>query len=289
MKPAPFDYFAPTERSEALALLAQHGDEAKVLAGGQSLMPMLNMRLATPQVIVDINRIATLDHLTPHIDGSLAIGALTRQRRLERAVLVRDQHPVLAAALPLIGHFQIRNRGTLGGSLVHADPAAELPAVCVALEAEFVVQKATSQRVIAAEDFFLTYLTTTIEPDELLTEIRLPAWPVHWGWDVQEVCRRAGDFALAGAIALLHVDADDICQAVRLILFGIADAPLRMHHAEAALHNQRVDDNALREVEQLVATQLEPESDLHASAAYRKEVGGVLARRTLAQALKRAR
>lgn len=288
MKPAPFDYFAPTELSEALALLAQHGDAAKILAGGQSLMPMLNMRLATPQVIIDINRLVALDHLTPQADGGLTIGALTRQRRLEHAALVRDQHPVLAAALPLIGHFQIRNRGTFGGSLVHADPAAELPAVCVALQAEFVVQKAASQRVIAAEDFFLTYLTTAIEPDELLTEICLPAWPSHWGWDVQEVCHRAGDFALAGAVALLHVDADDVCQDTRLTLFGVADAPLRMRQAEAALHNRRVDDDALREVEQLVAAQLEPESDLHASAAYRKEVGGVMARRTLAQALKRA-
>lgn len=289
MKPASFDYVAPTELSTALDLLAQHGDEAKILAGGQSLMPMLNMRLATPQIMIDINRIAALDHITPRADGGLAIGALTRQRHLERTALVREHHPVLAAALPLIGHFQIRNRGTIGGSLVHADPAAELPAVCVALQAEFVVQKAASQRVIAAEDFFLTYLTTALEPDELLTEIRLPAWPSHWGWDVQEVCRRHGDFALAGAVALLHVDADDVCQAARLTLFGVADLPLCMRQAEAALHNRRVDDEALREVEHLVASALDPESDLHASAAYRKEVGGVMARRTLAQALARAR
>jgi CO/xanthine dehydrogenase FAD-binding subunit len=289
MKPAPFDYVAPSELSEALDLLAQHGDAAKVLAGGQSLMPMLNMRLATPQVMIDINRIAALQHITPQVDGGLVIGALTRQRHLERTALVRDQHPVLATALPLIGHFQIRNRGTIGGSLVHADPAAELPAVCVALQAEFVLQKAASQRVIAAQDFFLTYLSTAIEPDEMLTEIRLPAWPSHWGWEVQEVCRRQGDFALAGAVALLHVDAHDICQDARLTLFGVGDVPLRMRQAEAALHNRRVDDTALREVEQLVAEALEPESDLHASAAYRKEVGGVMARRTLAQALARAR
>lgn len=289
MKPASFDYVAPNELSEALELLAQHGDAAKVLAGGQSLMPMLNMRLATPQVMIDINRIAALDHITPQLDGGLAIGALTRQRRLERDALVHDQYPVLAAALPLIGHFQIRNRGTIGGSLVHADPAAELPAVCVALQAEFVVQKATGQRVIAAEDFFLTYLTAAIEPDELLTEIRLPAWPSYWGWDVQEMCRRHGDFALAGAVALLHVDADDICQGVRLTLFGVGDVPLRMQQVEAALYNWRVDDEVLRDVEQLVAEALEPESDLHASAAYRKEVGGVMARRSLARAFTRAR
>ncbi|MCZ6876120.1 MAG: xanthine dehydrogenase family protein subunit M [bacterium] len=289
MKPAPFDYFAPAELSEALALLAQHGDEAKILAGGQSLMPMLNMRLATPQVVIDINRIATLEHITPRLDGGLTIGALTRQRRLERAVLVRQQYPVVAAALPLIGHFQIRNRGTFGGSLVHADPAAELPAVCVALEADFVVQKATVQRVIAAEDFFVTYLTTAIEPDELLTEIRLPAWPSGWGWGVQEICRRAGDFALVGAVAMVRVDADDVCQAARLVLFGVDGVPLRVAQAEATLVGRRVEDEILREVEQLVTAQLDPESDLHASAAYRKEVGGVVARRTLAQALNRAR
>ena len=156
MKPAPFDYFAPTELSEALALLAQHGDEAKILAGGQSLMPMMNMRLAKPQVVVDVNRIAGLDAITPSPDGGLVIGALTRQRQLERSPVVQARHPVLAAALPLIGHVQIRNRGTIGGSLVHADPAAELPAVCVALDAELVVQNGARQRVLAAEDFFVT-------------------------------------------------------------------------------------------------------------------------------------
>jgi CO/xanthine dehydrogenase FAD-binding subunit len=250
---------------------------------------MLNMRLATPQVVVDVNRIAALDYLTPRPDGGLAIGALARQRQLERASLVQEQQPVLAAALPFIGHFQIRNRGTIGGSLVHSDPAAELPAVSVALEAEFVVQSAQGQRVVAAEDFFVTYLTTAIEPDEILTEIRLPAWPSAWGWGIQEVCRRAGDFALVGAVSLLQVDPDNVCQAVRLTLFGVDGTPVRMRRAEDALVGQRVDDNALREVEQIVAAELDPESDMHASTAYRKEVGGVMARRTLAQALDRAR
>ncbi len=289
MKPAPFDYFAPTELSEALALLAQHGDEAKILAGGQSLMPMMNMRLATPQVVIDVNRLPALDAITPSPAGGLVIGALARQRQLERSAVVQAQHPVLAAALPLIGHFQIRNRGTIGGSLVHADPAAELPAVCVALEAELVLQNAARQRVLAAKDFFVTYLTTAIEPDEILTEIRLPTWPSRWGWDVQEVCRREGDFALVGAVSLLQVDADDVCQAARIALFGVDGAPVRARRAEEALAGKRVEDGALREVEQLVASELDPESDIHASAAYRKEVGGVMARRTLAKALNRAR
>jgi CO/xanthine dehydrogenase FAD-binding subunit len=213
---------------------------------------------------------------------------LARQRQLERASLVQEQQPVLAAALPFIGHCQIRNRGTIGGSLVHSDPAAELPAVSVALEAEFVVQSAQDQRVVAAEDFFVTYLTTAIEPNEILTEIRLPAWPTAWGWGIQEVCRRAGDFALVGAVSLLQVNPDNVCQAVRLALFGVDGTPVRVRRAEDALMGQRVDDPALREVEQIVAAELDPESDLHASAAYRKEVGGVMARRTLAQALDRA-
>lgn len=289
MKPAPFDYVAPTELPEALALLAQYGDEAKILAGGQSLMPMMNMRLATPQVVIDINRIDALDYLVPQVDGGLSIGALTRQRQLERSALVRQRHPVLAAAMPLIGHFQIRNRGTLGGSLVHADPAAELPAVSVALGAEVVVQSAARQRVLAAEDFFVTYLTTAIEPDEMLTAIRLPAWPSGWGWAVQEVSRRSGDFALVGVVSLLQVDADDVCRAVRLVLFGVGGAPVRVPRAEDALVGRRVESDALRDVERIVAADLEPESDLHASAAYRKEVGGVMVRRTLAQALERAR
>lgn len=288
MKPAPFDYYAPTELAEALALLAEYGDEAKILAGGQSLMPMLNMRLSTPAVVVDINRLSELDYVTPRPDGGLAIGALTRQRQLERSPLVREPYPLLAAALPLIGHFQIRNRGTIGGSLVHADPAAELPAVCVALEAEFVVQSASDQRVLAAEDFFVTYLTTAIAPEEMLTEICLPAWPAHWGWDVQEVCRRQGDFALVGAISLLQIDANARCQAARLTLFGVDGTPVRPSQAEAALIGRQVNEEVLYEVASLVAADLDPESDIHASADYRKEVGGVMARRTLAQALERA-
>jgi CO/xanthine dehydrogenase FAD-binding subunit len=289
MKPAPFAYCAPTDLTEALALLAQYGDEAKILAGGQSLMPMMNMRLVRPQVIVDINRLAELAYMSLTPSGGLAIGALTRQRAMERSSLVHEHSPLVAAAMPLIGHFQIRNRGTLGGTLVHADPAAELPALSLVLEAEFVLSSATRQRVVQANDFFLTYLTTAIEPGELLTEIRLPAWQKEWGWGVQEVARREGDFAMVGAAALLHVDAHDVCQAVRLALFGVGGRPVRARRAEEALRGRRVDGAALSEVARVTAEELEPESDIHASAAYRKEVGGVLARRTLEAALGRAR
>lgn len=288
MKPAPFDYCAPTDLPAALDLIAQHGDEAKVLAGGQSLLALMNMRLARPPVVIDINRVAALDYMSQTPEGGFAIGALTRQRAVERSSVVREHNPLLAAVMPLIGHFQIRNRGTIGGSIVHADPAAELPALSLALEADFVLQSAEQERVIPAEEFFVSYLTTAVEPEEILTEIRLPAWRREWGWDVQEVSRRQGDFALVGAMAILHVDAGDTCQAVRLTLFGVGGTPVRLRKAEEILAGRRVDAEALAEVTTVVTEELEPESDIHASATYRKEVGGVLARRTLQRALSRA-
>lgn len=288
MKPAPFDYYAPTELGEALAILAEHGDDAKLLAGGQSLMPMMNMRLATPQVVVDINRIAGLDGIAPSPEGGLSIGAMARQRTVERSAVVRQRNPLLADAMPWIGHFQIRNRGTIGGSVVHADPAAELPAVLMALEAELVLRNAERERVVPADAFFETFLTTVTEADELLTEIRLPVWPMDWGWDIQEISRRQGDFALVGSVAVVQVDAADTCQAARLVLFGVGETPVRVHEAESRLVGQPLNDALLEEVAEIVADALEPEGDIHASAIYRKEVGGVMARRTLQRARSRA-
>jgi CO/xanthine dehydrogenase FAD-binding subunit len=289
MKPAPFEYFAPTDLAEALALLAQYGDEAKVLAGGQSLMPLMNMRLARPHVIIDINRIAERAYIAQTPEGGFAIGALTRQRAVERSSLVRDRQPLLAAAMPLIGHVQIRNRGTVGGSIVHADPAAELPALSLALEAEFVLQSATQQRVMKAEEFFVTYLTTAIEPVELLTEVRLPAWTRAWHWGLREVCRREGDFAIVGAVSLLQIDDNDTCQAARLTMFGVGGTPIRLRRAEEVLRGRLLDGKTLDEAAKVVSEELEPDADMHASAVYRKEVGGVLARRTLEMARKQAK
>ncbi len=284
MKPAPFDYYAPTALDEALSILAEHGDDAKLLAGGQSLMPMMNMRLATPQVVVDINRIAGLDGIAQTSGGGMAIGAMARQRTIERSGEVRQGNPLLADAMPLIGHFQIRNRGTIGGSVVHADPAAELPAVLLALDAELVLRNAERERIVPADAFFETFLTTVTEVDELLTEIRLPAWSSAWGWDIQEVSRRQGDFALVGSVAMVQVDDAEMCQAARLVLFGVGETPVRVHDAESRLIGQQLDDALLEEVAGIVADALEPEGDIHASAIYRKEVGGVMARRTLQQA-----
>ena len=288
MKPAPFDYYAPTAVDEVLSILAEHGDDAKLLAGGQSLMPMMNMRLATPHVVVDINRIAGLDGVRRASDGSLTIGAMTRQRTLERSHDIRQHCPLMADAMPLLGHFQIRNRGTIGGSVVHADPAAELPAVLLALDAELVLRHAERERIVPADAFFVTFLTTATEPDELLTEIRLPAWSAAWGWNIQEVSRRQGDFALVGSVAMLQVDDTETCCAARMVLFGVGDAPVRVTRAEASMIGQRLDDALLQEVAEMVTEALEPEGDIHASATYRKEVGGVMARRTLQQARLRA-
>jgi CO/xanthine dehydrogenase FAD-binding subunit len=288
MKPAPFEYFAPVDLAEALDLLARYGDEAKILAGGQSLIPLMNMRLARPGVIIDINRLSELTYISLGADGALAIGALTRQRAIERASLIQQHNPLLAAAMPYIGHFQIRTRGTIGGAIVHADPAAELPALSRALDAEFVLRSAKTQRVMNAADFFLSYLSTAIEPGEMLTEIRLPAWKPQWRWGFQEVCRREGDFALVGAVALLQLD-DAACQAARLIMFGVGGTPVRLQRAEEMLSGRQVDDRLLDAVAKVVAHELQPDSDIHASAEYRKEVGGVVARRALEAALGKAR
>jgi carbon-monoxide dehydrogenase medium subunit len=285
MKPAPFEYCAPTDKAEALDLLARYGDEAKILAGGQSLMPLMNMRLARPSLLVDINRLSALSHITFDANGALAIGALTRQRAIERASPIQTHYPLLAAVMPSLGHFQIRNRGTLGGSIVHADPAAELPALCLALEAEFVLHSSVQQRTIRAEDFFRSYLTTAIEPVEMLTEIRFPPWQAQWRWGFQEVCRRQGDFALVGAVAVLRIDNDAVCQAARLSLFGVGGTSVRPQRAEEMLSGQRLEGRVLDQLAKVVAAELEPDSDIHASAEYRREVGGVVARRAVEMAL----
>lgn len=285
MKPAPFEYFAPLELQEALDLLERYGDEAKILAGGQSLMPLMNLRLARPGLIIDINRLSGLDTITATPEGGLTIGALTRQRALERSKIVQEQNPILAAAMPLIGHFQIRNRGTIGGSLVHADPAAELPAVSLLLGAEFLLRSKSAVRVVPAAEFFLSYLTTAIRPAELLTEIRLPKWPSGEAWAVQEIARRKGDFALIGVALRAELDAVETVQKAVIVMFGVDSKPLRMERAEAILKGRRISEAFLRELSGVVAEELEPDSDIHASAAYRKEVGGVLVRRALESAL----
>ena len=285
MKPAKFEYFAPATLPEALDILHQHGEDAKILAGGQSFVPLLNMRLARPQVVIDINRISDLAYISPQPDNGLAIGALTRHRSIERSPPVADRLPLFAFAMPFIAHFQIRNRGTIGGSIAHADSAAEIPALSVALDAEFVLRSSEGERLAKAQSFFIGDLTTDLASDEILAEVRIPGKGPEWKWGFQEVCRREGDFALAGVVALVKLDDANSCQDARIVMFGMGGTPVRVQKAEDSLRGTRLSQEAFREVGAIVSEELDPVSDLHASREYRKEVGGVMARRALEMTL----
>jgi carbon-monoxide dehydrogenase medium subunit len=290
MKPPPFTYHRPTSLEEALDLLGDLGDEAKILAGGQSLLPVLSLRLAHPAHLVDINRLDGKLSQVGQADGHLTIGALVRQRAAETSPAVRAGAPLLAEALPFIGHTQIRNRGTVCGSLAHADPASELPAVALALDAEIVAQsRARGTRTIAADAFFRGYLTTALEPDELLTEFRLPAWPAGSGWSFQEVARRHGDFALVGVAAVVRLDQAGTCQDVRLAAIGAGPSAVRGRAAEAALRGQPFSPDGVTAAAQALGKEIDPASDVQATAAYRRHVAVVLARRALEEAAARAR
>ncbi len=284
MKPAPFEYFDPRELDEALERIESFGDEAKVLAGGQSLMPMLNLRLARPAAIIDINRLPGLDTFTP-ADGTLRLGALVRQRSLER--WASSHHPLLAAALRLVGHSAIRNRGTVAGNIAHADPASELPALLLCLDGAVVVRSRAGTRQIAAGDFFQGPLMTALRSDELVTETRWRLPDPGMGWGFHEVARRHGDFALVGAVAVITCHGGRIASA-RLAIFGAGSSAVRAPAAERALTGQVPSPTLLDEAAAAVSEGLDPQSDLHASAAYRRRVAGTLAARALTDALARA-
>lgn len=285
MKPAAFEYHAPTNLSDAVGLLAQFGEDARPLAGGQSLVPLMNFRLARPAHLVDLNGIAELNFLNTGGE-ELRIGSMTRQRQLERSSDVRTGWPLLREAAGYIGHVQIRNRGTVGGSLAHAFPSAELPVAMVTLEAEFVLRTAAGQRTIRAGDFFLSYMATVLEAGELLIEIRVPPSPARTGWAFQEVSRRYGDFALAGAAALVTVDDTGTITRTRLTLTGMT--PIRATKGEEVTLGEKPSESLFREAARQATANLEQDSDIHASAAYRRQVCGVLVRRALAQAALRA-
>lgn len=288
MKPARFDYAAPGSVGEAVTLLAQSGeDEIKVLAGGQSLMPLLNMRLARPQLLVDVSRLEELRYIRESGDV-LAIGAMTTKREIEESALVKSRQPLLHAATVLIGHPQIRNRGTVGGSMAQADPAAEYPAVALAMGAELVAQGPGGERCIRAEDFFVTYLTTALEPAELLTEVRIPVLPAGSGWAFQEVARRHGDFAMAGAAVTLRLQAGR-CADTRIVVFGVGDRAIRVAEAEQIVDGEAPDEALFERAGAKLAEVIEePLSDIHASAEYRRDLARVLTRRSLIEAASRA-
>jgi aerobic carbon-monoxide dehydrogenase medium subunit len=279
MKLPPVDYEAPKTISEAVELLAEHLDQASVLAGGQSLIPLLAMRLAHPAVLIDINGIAGLSGVSA-ADGWVAIGAMTREYAAEESGTVAGAVPLLAAALPLIGHEAIRNRGTIGGSLAHADPAAELPAVARALDAEFVVRSQSGMRVIPAADWFQGYLTTARRPDELLVEVRFPAAGRGTGISFQEVARRHGDFAIVGLAASLTLSGGAISDA-RLAFAGLSDVPVRAAGAEDLLVGERPSAGLFDEAARRATEDIHPPADLHGSSDYRKKVAAALVRRGL--------
>jgi carbon-monoxide dehydrogenase medium subunit len=286
MKAAAFDYHLPASVETAVEMLSELGDEAKVLAGGQSLVPVMAMRLGRPEHIIDVNRIGELAGVT-RSDGTVRVGALTRHRALERDEVIGDAVPLLARAAPLIGHFQIRNRGTLGGSLAHADPAAELTAVAVALDADIEVRSVRGSRRIPAGSFFVSSFTTALEPDELLTAVHLPVWGRGCGFAVAELARRHGDFAIAGAVCGVQVDGDRITRAT-VALIGMGSVPVRARLAEQALTGASVREADLAAVARDAVAALDPPSDAHGSGAYRRRVGAHMIARALGQALAEA-
>jgi CO/xanthine dehydrogenase FAD-binding subunit len=286
MKPPPFEYFAAESLEEALEVLAVHGDEAKALAGGQSLIPLLNFRLARPTVLVDLNRIHEIGRLTPLPAGGIAVGAMARQRDAERSSLISARAPLVTEAMPYVAHPQIRNRGTFGGSIAHADPAAELPAVAMALDAKFCAQsRERGERWIDAAGFFLGPLTTVLQPDELLTEVELPPLPAGAGWAFVEVARRYGDYALLGVAAVVALNSAGECSHVRLTFVNAGGTPMRGRSAEALLLGQPPDEEVFRAAgESAATTDIDPVGDVHATPAYRRQLARVLTVRALEQA-----
>jgi carbon-monoxide dehydrogenase medium subunit len=288
VKPAPFEYHAPETVADATGLLREFGDEAKVLAGGQSLVPIMALRLARFEHVVDLNRIGELCGIERR-NGTVRIGAMTRQAEVERDPTVAGAAPLLARATPLIGHFQIRNRGTLGGSLAHADPAAEYPAVALALDAEFEVANASGSRTVPASEFFFSTFMTALDADDVLTAVHFPVWGGRSAFAVEEVARRFGDFALTGAVCGVQLDGSGKVERAAIAMLGMGSTPLRATGAEAALIGATAGDVDLDEVGRTAAAASDPPGDIHASAAYRRSVGAVVVSRALRRAVEEAR
>lgn len=287
MKPPKFDYHAPTTVEQALELLGRYGGDAKVLAGGQSLMPLLNFRLSRPAALVDLNRIPSLAYVREQ-DGQVRLGAMTRQRTIEFSPVVRERVPLLGEATRWVGHLPIRTRGTIGGSIAHADPAAEYPAVLTALEGEVVVRGPKGERVVKAKDLFQTYLMTSLTPDEILVEVRMPAMPAGAGYALEEFARRHGDFAIVGIAAVVVKDGAR-CALARLATAGAGPVPVRLRAAEEILERDGLTDAAIEAASRRASELVSPDSDIHASADYRRHLTGVLTKRALKRALGVAR
>jgi len=285
MKPPVFDYVAPTSIEQAWRLLELHGEGARLLAGGQSLMAALNFRLAAPGILIDLNNIEVLSGVRLEADGTLVAGAMTRHRFFETSALIRERLPLVHRAMASVAHVAVRNRGTLGGSLCYSDPSAEWPALCLACDAQVVVQGAGGVRRLAARDFLLNLFTTALAPGEILTEVIFPAWPRGRRWGFQEVSRRKGDFAIVGVACVLDIDAGGLCEDARIVVFGASDSPVLLSAVATGLARQRLGDAEVHRAARCARDAIECRSDLHASADYRSELVQALTTRALQQAL----
>ena len=286
MKPPAFEYVAARTIDEAVAQLSKHGDGAKIIAGGQSLTPMLNFRLVHPEILVDINRIPGLDKITPQ-NGGFRIGALTRHRAIETSTAIAEKMPLLVAAAGQVGHLAIRNRGTFGGSLAHADPAAEWPVVVLALDGSMTTKSAKGGRTIKAKDFFVSYLQSAVEDGEIVTEVTIPGLPPKTGWGFEELSRRPGDFAIAAVCALVTLDGGKVKEA-RISMGGVGPTALRAPEAEALLKGQAIGDDVLKRAGEKAAEAADPSNDVHASADFRRHLVAVLTKRAVKAAAQRA-
>ena len=282
MKLPQFEYACPTTLKDAVALLTSHSGDAKALAGGQSLMPMMAFRIAHPALLVDLRKLPGLREIKISSDG-VRLGAMVRWRDIEDDTRLKTAHPLLKAAIAHVAHYQIRNRGTVGGSIAHADPAAEMPGIAVACEAEIAVMGKSGARTIKASNFFLGALTTALQSDEIITELRLPSWPAQRRWGFQEFARRRGDFAMAGVAVYYDLEAGKADNA-HIGVIGIGDKPHRLAAAEAALNGRAVDEAEIEKVAAAASTAVEPQDDIHASAAYRRALVGTMLERALKSA-----
>ena len=283
MKFPPFEYVCPTSLSEAVALLASHDGEAKPIAGGQSLMPMMAFRVAQPSLLVDLRKLPDLNRIAISKDG-VRLGAMVRWRDIQDDARLASAHPLLAAAIAHVAHYQVRNRGTVGGSMAHADPSAEMPGVAVTCDAEIAVVGKAGPRTIKAVDFFLGALTTALEPDEIITEVRLPAWPAGRRSAFLEFARRRGDFAMSGVALFYDPDGSGKATNAHVGVIGVGDHATRLAAVESVLNGQTVDDAIIAKAGEVAAGAVDPPDDIHASGAYRRALTGTLVERALKSA-----
>ena len=283
MKPSAFEYFDPSTVREAVELLQRHSEDAKILAGGQSLIPMMNFRVARPKVLIDINKVKELDYIREEKD-ELVVGSLVRERALEVSPVVAKKCPILAGAISQIGHLPVRTRGTIGGSLVHADPSAEIPVVICALGGRMKVVGPAGERTLSAEEFSLTYLTSALEPGEILVEVRIPTLPANTGWSFMELNRRHGDFGIVVVASILFMENKETCRKASIALGGVAPTPLRAAEAEKTLSGRKLTEELIKQASTKASEATQPESDYHASAEYRKDMARVFTQRSLQEA-----